>query len=129
MSSFNGKINLMSLRNAGVATIKGETAKRCIVIPISDNFLYVSTDDDQKVRSVYLDFTAWENETPGKFGDTHRLRLALPKEAREKMSEDERRTIPYIGNMKPVGQADDRVSTAEVPEAEVVESDDNDLPW
>lgn len=75
--------------------IEGKTAKkRCLVIPIQDNpGIFVGE------RGVYLNATAIEQEEP-KFEDTHFIKPDIPKEMREKMSEEERRQVPIIGSLK-----------------------------
>lgn len=100
--SYSGRINLLRFKNAGAMTIQGrESAKRCVVIPIEDNHLFVSADDNFKAKSVYADFIAWGNEQPGRYGDTHSIRQSLSKEIRDKMTKEELEAIPFLGNMKP----------------------------
>ena len=133
MSNFSGKINLLKLKNSAVVSINGKTgAKKCVVIPIEDNHLFVSADENNKAKSVYVDFIAWENRIPLQSGDTHGLKQSLPKEAREKMSDEGLKSIPFIGNMKPyeyeVKNASEVVEAPQVQVAPANEYED-DLPF
>ena len=128
MTTFSGKINLLRLRNSCIVTVKGKAqAKRGVFIPIEDNNLFVSVDEDLKPKGAYIDFTAWENQQPSKYGDTHSLRQSIPKEVRERMTEDEQRAIPYFGNMKPF-TVENASAIVDAPIVQAVEQDD-DLPF
>lgn len=133
MSNFSGKLNLLKLKNSAVVSINGKTgAKKCVVIPIEDNHLFVSADEKNKAKSVYMDFIAWENKTPLQSGDTHGLKQSLSKEAREKMSDEELKSIPFIGNMKPYEyEAKNASEVVEAPQVQVAPADDydSDLPF
>lgn len=105
MSLFSGKINLLSFRNACVTTLRRSSGeKKGVFIPIDDNHLFVSSDDSGKAKSVYANFMAFENQMD-RYGESHRLKLSVPKEALANMNEDEKKNIPYIGNMKPYFKA------------------------
>lgn len=126
--NYQGKINLLKLNNACIVSIKGKTgSKKGIFIPIEDNHLFVSADDSNKPKGVYADFIAWENKVAGKFGDTHSFKLSVPKEIREKMSEEELKKIPYFGTIKPY-ELQNASSSVTAPEAEVEDPAD-DLPF
>ena len=49
--NLTGSVNLLKLEKAGIATIKN---KKCVVIPIEENDLYVSMDENLKAKAVYL---------------------------------------------------------------------------
>ena len=84
MTDFNGKLNLLKLKRAGVMQIQGRTeVLRCVVIPIEDNSIFVTTDDNNQPKAAYLDLTAWELKNP-KYDETHMIIQSLPKEVREK---------------------------------------------
>ena len=128
MTTFTGKINLLRLKNSCIVTVKGKSAaKKGVFIPIEDNNLFISADDDLKPRGAYIDFTAWENREPGKYGDTHSLRQSLPKEVRERMTDEELRAVPYFGNMKPF-TIENAAKEVEAPVAQMAGQDD-DLPF
>lgn len=124
--NFQGKINLLKLKNAGVVDVKGkESVKRCVVIPIEDNNIFISADENLVAKGAYIDFMAWENRQISQYGDTHGIRQSLPKDVREKMSEDELKAVPFIGNMKPF-EIGNSASSVNAPSA-VANGDD--LPF
>lgn len=131
MENFQIKQNLLKFNNAFVMTIKGKTGqKQCVCIPIEDNNLFVSADDNLKAKAVYADIYANQYE-PGKsqYGDTHYLRLSVPKEIRDKMTEEQRQAIPYLGNMKPSQYVAPQSSEVEAPTYSTPEEDLDDLPF
>ena len=121
-------MNLLKFKNACIVTVQGKIqAKRGVFIPVDDNNLFISADEDLKPKGAYLDFMAWENQQPGKYGDTHSLRQSLAKEVRDRMTEDELKAVPYFGNMKPY-EATNAAQTVAAPIAQVDENID-DLPF
>lgn len=125
--NYQGKINLLRLINACVVNIKGRNgSKKGVFIPIEDNHLFVSSDDNNSPKGVYADFIVWENKVAGKFGDTHSFKLSVPKDVREKMTEEQIKAIPYFGSMKPY-ELQNASASVNVPDAEVEEKDD--LPF
>lgn len=126
--NYAGKINLLKFANACIVSVKGQKAtKKGIFIPIEDNHVFVSADENLKAKGAYIDFNAWENQTPGKYGDTHGIRQSLAREVRERMTDDELKAVPYIGNMKPY-EVPNASSTVDAPTAQVDEQID-DLPF
>ena len=124
MENFNEKLNLMKFKKSGVMQIqgKGEVLK-CLIIPIEENHLFVSTDESGKPKAVYFDLIAWGLQN-SKYGDTHMLKQSLPKDVREKMSDEERKSQPIFGSMKPVNNADTEYNA---PFAQALEEDE--LPF
>lgn len=99
--NFTGKQNLLKFKNSCVVTIKGNNSiKKGIFIPIEDNHIFITSDDSQKAKGAYIDFIAWESQG-SQYGDTHSLRQSLSKELRSKMTDEQLKEVPYIGNMKP----------------------------
>ena len=91
------KIDLQKLKNAFLRNFTGKTAtKRCICIPIDDNPEIFLGE-----RGCYLNVTAKENQN-SQYGDTHYLRGNIPPEIYEKLTEEERKAIPFLGNMRPI---------------------------
>lgn len=127
--SYVGKQNLLKFKNACVISVKGKTeTKKGVFIPIEDNHLFVSADmGTNKAKGVYIDFFAWSNKEPGKFGDTHMFVQSLPKDVREKMPEQELKQLPIFGNMKPFEQSN-AASSVDAAAPSLVE-DDMDLPF
>ncbi len=130
MTNFNAKLNLMKLSRAGIMQIQGRgEVLRCLVIPVEENHLFVSTDEaTNRPKAAYLDLSAWELQNP-KYEETHMIKQSLPKEVREQMTEEQRKSLPILGGLKPmeVKPAENNAATCDAPFAQV--SDMNDLPF
>lgn len=86
------KINLTALKHG---LVKGKTeGETLICIPIKANKLFLS-----EKRNVYLDIVGFDY-TPKDPEDknTHLLKQSFSKEDREKMTEEERKALPILGN-------------------------------
>lgn len=131
MDNFQIKQNLLKFNNAFVMNIKGKSSSKiCVCIPIEDNNLFVSADDNLKAKAVYADVNVNQyEEGKSQYGDTHYLRLSVPKEIREKMTEEEKKAIPYLGNMKPSQIQQKQSADIESPTYSVPEDDMDDLPF
>lgn len=132
MENFQQKLNLLKFNKAFTMPVRGKNSvKQCVCIPIEDNYLFVSADDNLKAKAVYADINVNQYENgKSQFGDTHYLRLAVPKEIREKMTDDERKAVPYLGNMKPSQMQ--QAQSAELPinrAYSIPEEDLEDLPF
>lgn len=128
MTDFNGKLNLLKLKRAGIMQIQGRTGVlRCLVIPVEDNNIFVTTDENNHPKTAYIDLTAWELKNP-KYDETHMIKQSLPKEVREKMTDEEKKAIPILGGLKPViFESQNAASSCAAPIAQTQNSDD--LPF
>lgn len=94
MSSISIKIDLRQLKHI-IQKLKRKdgTEVECLTIPINENNLFKGE------KGVYLDLTAFElkNKQPGS-KDTHIVKQSLPKEVFEKMTDEEKRALPILGN-------------------------------
>lgn len=116
------KVNLTQLTGAFLKELTGRTAtKRCIIIPVDDNpSMYVGD------KGVYLHISAFANEN-SQYGDTHMLKPNLPKEVREQMTDEQRRSQPILGNMRPLRQ---ELQTQGAPmQEENLDQPQEDLPF
>lgn len=97
MSNYNIRLDLLRLQGAFTRNLKGKTAtKRCLIIPIDDNpGMFLGE------KGCYLNAVAYETQN-NQYGDTHMVKPDLPKEVRERMTDDERRNQPILGNMRPM---------------------------
>lgn len=124
MSNYQIRIDLLKLKNAGLARVKGGSGvpKQCLVIPIEDARLFLGS------KGCYLDLNAWEGREPGQYGDTHGLKQSLAKATLDQMTEEERKAMPFLGNMKPreAQQAQPMNVTAT---ATLADGDPNELPF
>ena len=71
-------LNLMKLSRVGVASIKG---LKCVVIPIVENDIFISMNEEGKAKSAYLGITAWANKNGvSQYGDTHLVKQSFSEE-------------------------------------------------
>lgn len=95
MSSISIKIDLRQLKHI-IQKLKRKdgTEVECLTIPINENNLFKGE------KGVYLDLTAFElkNKQPGS-KDTHIVKQSFPKEMYDKMSEEEKKALPILGNL------------------------------
>ena len=116
------KVKLTQLAGAFVKDLTGKTAtKKCIIIPVDDNpCIYVGEKD------VYLNIAAFASDNP-QYGDTHMLKPNLPKEVREAMTEEQKRSQPILGNMRPLHQ--EMQSQGAPMNADALDEPQEDLPF
>ena len=113
------KINLLELKGQ-VKLLKGKSGDlECFCIPIDINHIF------RGEKGLYLDMIAFDikNVKEG-MKDTHLIKQSLPKDVREKMSEDELKTMPILGNMR-ISEG----SSGEPISSPVVKSEEDDLPF
>lgn len=77
-------------------------------------------------KAAYLNLTAWVLKNP-KYDETHLIKLSLPKEVREKMSDEQKKAMPIIGGMKPVVMDSNTINESNIPF--VQSGDTDDLPF
>jgi hypothetical protein len=113
-----GKLNLMNLK-AQRKTLNGKLGPtECIVIGIDANNLFVGE------KGIYLDLIAFDRKEKGKNGETHLIKQSFSKEEREAMTEDQRNSLPILGDLT-IGTGGERASVSDMaPSAET-----DDLPF
>lgn len=125
MANFGIKIDLLKVKGAFVRNLKGSTAtKRCLIIPVDEaDGMFLGE------KGCYLSMTAIELQNP-QYNDTHGVKVELPKEKREQLSEEELRAIPFIGNLRPLKEKPQATMnvTGEVDASQFTENTD-DLPF
>jgi hypothetical protein len=110
MSNYNLRIALTKLKGAKVMEIEGRTCKKlCVVIPIDNEEGTVVDSYEGKIDGlpttrplddVQLNLTAFEFKEK-RYGQTHGIKAAFSKERLKRMSEEELRNMPFVGNLKP----------------------------
>lgn len=89
------KFDIKKLNRAFVYGIQGKTEKvDCICIPVSEFY-------PGKNGELYCSFDIKEKNSPGAYGDTHFAKHNMEKASYQKLTEEQKKTIPIIGNMKP----------------------------
>lgn len=97
MSNFGIKIDLAKLNGVGVTELQGQYGLvRCVVIPVEANHIFVGQ------KGVYLDLCAFEMKNP-QYEATHTIKQSLPKAVRDSMTEEQRKALPIVGDLKPLG--------------------------
>lgn len=113
------KINMLELK-CSVKKMKAKSGEiDCLVIPIELNNLFVGE------KGVYLDIVGFELKNPKEGSrDTHLLKQSFSKEIREKMTDDELKAVPILGNLafNPFSERDPVSNPEPQPEAD-------DLPF
>ena len=93
MSNISIKLNLLNLR-AVKRYEKGQSGPvECLIIPIENNHLFVGE------KGVYIDLIAFElRDKKEGSKDTHLVKQQLPKEIFEKMTDEQKKSTPILGN-------------------------------
>jgi hypothetical protein len=125
MSNISIKINLAALK-AVRRSEKGTSGMvDCLIIPVENNYLFKG-----KNGALYLDVIAFElkNRKEGQ-NDTHLLKQSLPSEVFKKMTDEEKKDTPILGNAT-VWTEDRSPGATEKPENNAPEIKPNDnLPF
>lgn len=127
MANLNLSIDLTKLPGAKVMQIQGERSTReCVVIPIDNNVgivcdAYTAKDPqtglttERSLEHVRLNLVGIQYREP-KYGATHGLKASFATEYMQRMTEEQLRAAPWLGNVKPWSLASTKVQ------------DDDDLP-
>lgn len=122
MESINMNLNLMKLSRVGVASIKG---LKCVVIPIMENDIFISMNEEGKAKSAYLNITAWANKNGvSQYGDTHLVKQSFSEEFKKSHAEY-CQNANILGNGKPIKS----VSKVDEVQVEAVAPEESDLPF
>lgn len=121
--NYNLRIALTKIKGAKVMDIEGKTCtKRCVVIPIDSEEGTVQDSYEGKMdglpttkflNDVYLNLTAFEFKEK-KYGQSHGIKASFSKKKLERTTEEELKSMPFVGNMKPwvVNASDDDLPPA-----------------
>lgn len=124
MGRISTKINLVALKNAAIITSGKNKDVDCILIPIEQNNLFRS-----EKGAVYLDLIGFETPVDKRKGkDTHLVKQSLSKDLQDKMTEEEKKAMPILGNHIDWDQSGESQSTPQEQGAKVAEGLD-DLPF
>ena len=96
MSNISTSINLAALKHSRMK-MKGKSGMLdCLIIPIEANMLHKGE------KGLYLNINHYEIKDKSKFPadskDTHLVKQSFPKEAYDKLTEEEKKSFPIIGN-------------------------------
>lgn len=123
MANYSIKADLLKVKGAFITNLKGKTAtKRCLVIPVDESGMFLGE------KGCYLNMTAIEMRE-ARYSDTHCVKVSLPKEQYEAMTEEERKNTPIIGGMHALeSQVAQMAVRGQLDGAAVIENED-DLPF
>jgi CRISPR/Cas system CMR subunit Cmr4 (Cas7 group RAMP superfamily) len=94
----------------------------CLIIPIEQNKLYKGE------KGVYLDMIAFEvKEKKNDSKDTHILKQSFSKDDRAKMTEDQLKELPILGNLR-IWEPQEQ-NTIELEPVTASPEEPNDLPF
>jgi len=121
MGNISSKINLAALKNASILKMGKNKDVDCIIIPIVQNHLFKS-----EKGAVYLDLQGFELKTKRENSkDTHMIVQSLPKEVREKQTEEEKKQNPIIGNHI----VWDEANNTQTEQSAITAATEDDLPF
>ena len=108
MENYGIKIDLLKLKGAFMRNLKGTNAvKRCLILPVDEcDGVFLGE------KGCYLNLTAIGLQEP-KFKDTHCIKVNIPKEKRDAMTEEERNAMPILGGLHAIEM---KSSTMEIKE-------------
>lgn len=95
MKNLSIKIDLLKIKHAGIVNLTNKKKEKikCFVVKLDNEDLYIGE------KGIYLSLTGYAVED-SKFNQTHILKINYDKEFFSKMTEEERRNTPIIGNIK-----------------------------
>lgn len=116
MDNLQIKVDLLKLKGARVVKANGVTG---IFIPAEANpECFIGQ------KGAYLNLTAIALRTPSQYGDTHLVKGNIPRDTFDKMSEDERKAQPILGNARTLVKPG-----SSVPSIQPEETTIDDLPF
>lgn len=123
MSNFGIKIDCLKLKGAFLRNLQGRTStKRCLIIPVDDcDGMFLGE------KGCYLNLTAIEMQEP-KYSDTHCVKVDIPKEQRDAMTEEEIRNIPILGGLHAIERKQQTMQVNGTFDSSSF-ADDDDLPF
>lgn len=116
------KLNLRQLQHSLMLTPKGT---KVLVIPIKENNLFEGKE------GVYLDIVGfdYQDKTPGKqYPDTHLLKQSFSKEELSKMTDEQKKSLPILGNARVDSNQHAEAAPKDLNNGEIAKGVD-DLPF
>lgn len=122
-------LNLTNIKGAFVRNLKGSnTTKPCVIIPIDEQTMFVGE------KGVYVDIVGFPLKDENRNGDndhrTHSLMQSFSKEYRDAMTEEQRKSQPFLGNVSVFKRENIATQAAAMPPVEMMpSSNDDDLTF
>lgn len=95
--NYSIRLGLKQLNQVVVTNIKGKAGNSVpvVIIPIEPNGIFVGEKD------VYLNLSAFSVQN-SQYGNSHLIKRSLTEEENERLSEDEKHSMPIVGNMREI---------------------------
>lgn len=125
MGNISIKLNLRQLKSH-VMNLKGSNGMvKCLVLPVNENNLH------EGEKGLYLDLQAWEiKERKPERKQTHIIKQSYPKELFDKLTEEQKQSIPIIGDaIVWSGYQEPEPNTFEVSQPDSNQPEEDDLPF
>lgn len=124
MANYGIKIDLLKLKGAFMRSLQGKAeTKRCLIIPVDDcEGVFLGE------KGCYLNMTAIAMQEP-KYKDTHCIKVDIPKEQREAMTEEERNAVPILGGLHAIEAQQATMQVNGTIGQEAFAPSDDDLPF
>ncbi len=119
MGTISIKLNLTQFASV-IKPMTGKDGKSvdCVVLPIDKNHFF------RGEKGVYVDIIAFElKQKKEGIKDTHSLKQSFPKDYLEKLSQDEKNALPFLGGLI---VWDESPASEKAP---VVQNENDDLPF
>ena len=124
MSNININLNLSAFL-CGIKEITGKSgiAKKCLIIPIEDNYLISGKN------GVYANLIAFElKERKADSKDTHLIKQSFSQEQMAKFSDEEKKIMPIFGNLTDWSKVQKINKAEDLPDV-IKTSEGDDLPF
>ena len=96
MGNISTKVNLGALKNAAIIMSGKNKDVECLLIPIAQNHLYKNDKGVVSLELIGFEIAPEKRKPDSK--DTHLVKQSLSKEILEKLSDEEKKAFPILGN-------------------------------
>lgn len=124
MGNISTKVNLGALKNAAIIMSGKNKDVECLLIPIAQNHLYKNDKGVVSLELIGFEIAPEKRKADSK--DTHLVKQSLSKEILEKLSDEEKKAFPILGNHV---NWDESGSGGNNTSATVVAASEDDLPF
>lgn len=124
MGNISTKVNLGALKNAAIIMSGKNKDVECLLIPIAQNHLYKNDKGVVSLELIGFEIAADKRKPDSK--DTHLVKQSLSKEILEKLSDEEKKAFPILGNHVNWDESGSGGNNASAP---VVAASEDDLPF
>lgn len=124
MGNISTKVNLGALKNAAIIMSGKNKDVECLLIPIAQNHLYKNDKGVVSLELIGFEIAADKRKADSK--DTHLVKQSLSKDILEKLTDEEKKAFPILGNHVNWDESGGGSSNVSAP---VVAATEDDLPF